>query len=292
MTFRRILTGGLVLSAIVQMLRSDAAEPDEAGLRRAATLYASFDEAVKADVGGGDLTFWTRTTDSKDPKKFHYEKGFDAKVFRIAKNKGISGGCLEATDVLPNNGRIYFPAKDNIAFKTGGWGGTLSLWINTDPNTLLKTQFCDPVQMTHKGANNGGIWCDFNNAKPRDMRMGVFPMVPEGQTGIKEEAPNAPMVRIKEIGFKSGDWHHIALAWTNFDTGKKDAVATLYVDGKKIGDVKDREIAMGWELDKAGIYVAVNYIGLLDELALFNRALTAEEVGMLHRKPGLLKAAK
>lgn len=265
---------------------------DEPALNRSVTLYASFDESPRADFGGGDLTFSTRSNDPGEKGKFVFTKGFDAKVFRVAKSKGIAGGCLEATDVLPNNGRIFFPAKGNIAYKSGGWGGTLSVWINTDPNKLLKTRFCDPIQITQKGANNGGIWFDFNDAKPRDMRMGIFPVIPPGQTGIKEEDPNAPMVRVKAVGFKSGDWHHIVLRWQNLDTGKKDALAALFIDGKKIGDVKDRAIAMAWELDKAGIYVAVNYIGQLDELALFNRPLTDAEVLQLHRTPGFLQSLK
>lgn len=293
-TIRRLLVLSALLCVYLPLLPDNmpAAEVDAAALRKAVTLYASFDQTPKADFGGGDLSFWTRTTEDADKKKFTYEKGFDAKVFRIAKDKGVAGGCLEATDVLPKNGRIYFPAKGNIAFKKGGWGATLSVWINTDPNTLLKTKFCDPIQITQKGANNGGIWFDFNDAKPRDMRMGVFPAVPEGATPINEEDPNAPMVRVKDVGFKSGDWHHVALTWTNFDTGKKDAVATLYIDGKKMGDVRDREIAMDWEMDQAGIYVAVNYIGLLDELAMFDRALTADEVAALQKQPGLLTPLK
>jgi hypothetical protein len=100
------------------------------------------------------------------------------------------------------------------------------------------------------------------------------------------------MVRVKGVGFKSGDWHHVVVSWSNFDTGKKDAVAVLYIDGKRIGEVKDREIAMGWDADKAGVYVAVNYIGLLDEFALFSRPLTAEEVALLHKTPGLLAPLK
>ena len=40
------------------------------------------------------------------------------------------------------------------------------------------------------------------------------------------------------------------------------------------------------------ILVAVNYIGLLDELALFNRPLTAAEVALLHRTPGVLAPLK
>jgi hypothetical protein len=45
---------------------------------------------------------------------------------------------------------------------------------------------------------------------------------------------------------------------------------------------------MNWDMEKVGVYVAVNYIGLLDELALFRRALTPEEVQRLHQSPGLL----
>jgi hypothetical protein len=53
-------------------------------------------------------------------------------------------------------------------------------------------------------------------------------------------------------------------------------------------ELKDREIAMEWDLDQTGIYIAVGYIGLLDEFAVFNRALTAEEVTLLFQRPGLL----
>jgi hypothetical protein len=63
----------------------------------------------------------------------------------------------------------------------------------------------------------------------------------------------------------------------------------LYIDGKLIGDVGNRPLAMRWDLDKTGIYVAVNYIGLLDELAIFSRPLSADEVQRLFREPGFLK---
>ncbi len=114
----------------------------------------------------------------------------------------------------------------------------------------------------------------------------------EGQTPIKEEDPNAPMVRVPKIDWKAGDWHHVVLTWKNFDTGKADAVSALYLDGKLIGEVKDRAIAMDWDAEQAGVYVAVNYIGLLDELSMFDRALTADEVTQLHDKPGLLAPLK
>src|SRR5262249_5194265 len=151
---------------------------------------------------------------------------------------------------------------------------------------------CDPIQITEKGANNGGIWFDFNDKKPRDMRHGVFPALAEGEKAIPEEDVTAPMVRVKEVPFKSGAWHHIVLSWKNFDTGKRDAVSELFIDGNSIGEIKNRALAMDWDLDKAGIYVAVNYIGLMDELALFDRPLSAAEVMALKQKPGLLSSLK
>lgn len=289
MSLRICAFAALIVAA--SSLLTPAADADDA-LRKAVTFYASFDEGAKGDFGGGDLDLWTRTPDEKEKGKFTYAKGYDDKVLKVLKDKGVAGGCLDATEIQPKNGRLYFPGKGNIAYKKGGWGGALSTWINTDPNKSIKLRFCDPVQITHKGANNGGIWYDFNDAKPRDMRMGVFPAVPEGKTPIKEEDPAAPMVRMKDIGFKAGDWHHIVLSWQNFDTGKKDALATLYVDGKKIGDVKDYEIAMDWDIDKVGIYIVLGYIGLFDEMALFNRPLTGDEVTLLHKTPGLLQPLK
>jgi hypothetical protein len=84
----------------------------------------------------------------------------------------------------------------------------------------------------------------------------------------------------------------VLLNWQNFDTGKPDAVAELFIDGKRIGRSEGRAIAMDWNLDKAGIYVAVNYLGLLDELAIFRRPLTEAEIGELFREPGVLSSLR
>ncbi|MCS7045837.1 MAG: LamG domain-containing protein, partial [Gemmataceae bacterium] len=260
------------------------ASADEAELRKAVLLYASFDVEVRADFGAGSHEFGTRTGKPGDPKTYVFAKGFDAKNFRIAPGKGVQGGALEVLDILPENGRIYLPVRGHLAYRRGGWGGAVSFWFNTDPNTRLKTPFCDPVQITQKGANNGGIWLDFTAAKPRrSLRMGIFPAVPEGQKGIGEDHPDAPLVTIPNVDYKTGEWHHVVLSWRNLDTGRPDAHAELYLDGQLRGAVKDRAIAMDWDVDKAGIFVAVNFIGLMDELATFARPLTADEVALLHR---------
>lgn len=47
---------------------------------------------------------------------------------------------------------------------------------------------------------------------------------------------------------------------------------------------------MRWRMGHTEIYFAVNYIGLLDEFAVFRRPLTAPEIRRLAEDPGALAA--
>jgi hypothetical protein len=99
-------------------------------------------------------------------------------------------------------------------------------------------------------------------------------------------------VVVKKIGFKSGEWHHLVMSRENLDTGKPDAKAVLFIDGEMVGRLEGRKLSMQWDLDRAGLYFAVNYLGLLDELAVFNRPLTPAEVRRLREEPGALGRLK
>lgn len=278
--------GSVVITALLaSFLFAEAVMAESSELRRALTFYASFDAEVRGDFGGGVLAPSTRQDDPQQPGKFIFREGIDGNIFRIAADKGIRGGALEAVDVLPHRGRIFFPGQGNLPYKKGGWGGAASYWLKINPNTMLKTPFCDPIQITQKGANNGGLWTDFPDSKPRDFRLGVFPAVPDGEKPIAESDPNAPLVTVKQIGFTADKWQHVVMNWRNFDTGEPNAEAELYIDGKPQGKLAGRPLAMHWDLEQTGIYIAVNYIGLLDELAIFNRPLTLAEIEMLRDKP-------
>lgn len=267
---------------------SVVANADEPPPTSAVSLYASFDEKVAADFGGGALGLQTRSDHPQRKGQYIFREGIPTNIFQITEGNGVANGALECLDVLPKRGRIFFPAKGNMAFQDGGWGGSISMWINTNPDTLFKTSFCDPVQVTHKGAHDGGLWIDFPDQKPRDMRMGIFPALKPGEKPLKESDPNASIVRLNKVGFRKGDWHHLALSWDHFDTGKANGNSRFYVDGKLIGEVKDRKLSMEWDLEKTGIYIAVSFIGLMDEFAVFNRPLTAREIAYLHKHPGYL----
>lgn len=289
---KQTVNTAVVLAIACCSHQSAHADESAESIRKSVTLYASFDNAVTADYAKGKRDVATRYNPQQRGGAFEYKSGYPKSAFVIAKGKGVQGGALNATDVLPRRGRLFFPAKGNIAFNKTGWSGSVSVWINTNPDKMLKTKYCDPVQITQKGATNGGIWFDFIPTKPRDMRLGIFKALKKGEKPTPQKDPKAPLIVVKKVGFKAGDWHHVVLTWHNLDTGKPNASATLYVDGKRIGTLSKREIAMKWQIEKSGIYFAVNFIGLLDELAVFDRALTAKEVAALHKHPGLLSTLK
>ena len=63
-----------------QILPSEAAK--SALVRKAATFYASFDEAVRGDFGGGLLEPSTRFNHETAIGQFLFEKGINTKVFQ------------------------------------------------------------------------------------------------------------------------------------------------------------------------------------------------------------------
>ena len=265
---------------------------DPAAMLNAVTLYASFDRALEADYSRGPAAVRTRFGALDNPGGFRFEDGYPSDAYRIASSGGAHGGALEAADVLPENGRMFFPAQGNLAYKSGGWQGSASFWMKSNPDTMLKTAFCDPIQITQKGATNGGLWIDFPDSSPRDLRLGAFQSEGDGRARIAESDPDAPLVWVRPIGFQESDWHHIAFTWSNFDTDADNAHAVLYIDGKAQGSISGRNITMGWDIAQTGIYVAVNYIGMLDELALFDRVLNDDEIARLASSPDALAVLK
>jgi formylglycine-generating enzyme required for sulfatase activity len=289
----RTLTGCFFILAVSLCQHPcHAGKGNDDALLRAVSFYASFDEEVRGDFGRGNLLPKTRFDHPTKKGEYVYEDGYRREAFRINPGGGVHGGALAGVDVLPRRGRMFFPADGNLAFNKTGWNGAVSMWLNTDPNTMLKTRYCDPIQITEKRAGDGGLWIDFPDVKPRDLRLGAFRALAAGEKQIPEANPRAPLIRVKDVGFKSGDWHHVVMTWKNVDSGKQNANVALYIDGKRIGRLQKRNIAMKWNLERTGIYVAVSYIGLLDELALFNRPLSKKEISRLLTNPGVLTSLK
>lgn len=260
-------------------------------LRKAVTFHASFDEKLDGDAGQGDIRLWS-FVNAKGGRAGRL--GFDTKKVSISPH-GKRGSALETKGGLADGAFLYFPIAGKFAIpkQPGAWGGAVSLWVKADLEKIGEKAMWDPVQITDKNWNDGSFWCDLAPGKtPRDLRLGLFPAVPAGKKAPDEPEAEKIWVRAKASPFRSNTWHHIVLTWDNFDSGKADAWAECYFDGKLLSRASDRQATMNWNPEKARIMLGLGLIGMLDDVATFNRPLTKEEVQRLHEEPGVLDKAK
>jgi len=56
---------------------------------------------------------------------------------------------------------VFYQGDKNVPFRDGDWTGTISFWLNLNPDQDLEPGFCDPIQVTDKAYNDSAIWVDF-----------------------------------------------------------------------------------------------------------------------------------
>jgi len=74
----------------------------------------------------------------------------------------------------------------------------------------------------------------------------------------------------------------VAVTWDGLN-GSRSGRARLYLDGVDRGATGVIRERFSWDVAKALIRLGTGrYVGLMDDLAFFNRPLSAEEIGALH----------
>ena len=248
-------------------------------LKQALTFYASFDNGVDADFALGDPKLYTvpsrKAIDS-------VQVGIHKEGISIAENKGLKGNALLYKD--RTKGYIYYPSKNNISFTNKNWSGAISFWLQLDPATDLKPGYCDPIQITDVSYNDASIWVDFTKENPRDFRLGVI----GDKTSWKKDTTLSDnddkdflsqLVPVTNPPFATGSWTHVFINFTNLNSD--NGQTSLYLNGKLQGKRNGITDPFTWELEKSNIYLGLGYIGLMDELSIFNRNLTQKEIDAL-----------
>jgi len=116
-----------------------------------------------------------------------------------------------------------------------------------------------------------GVYADLDVWNPTKRRIQDIP------------AAERPLLTVDRPPFAKGKWTHVVFTWESFNTGRPDGVARLYLDGQPHGALTGRQQTFTWDPARSAITLGLNYVGLLDDLALFNRALTGAEVDALYR---------
>lgn len=263
-----------------------------AAIRNSLTLSASFDAGTDAEFAKGDARIYIASSaERKDPKL-----GLSAGEFEIAKGKGRHGS--DALRFVKKSDKVvFFKAVGNIDYRKENWNGTVSFWLNLDPQKDLGDWYCDPIQITEKAWDNGALWVDFSkDEKPKHFRLGAFADTkvwnPDNKNFDKLPPSEKPMHTVTKPPFATGKWTHVVITFENFNSGKADGNAKLYLDGKLQGAVAGRKQIYTWNPEKAAIQIGMGYVGLYDDLASFNRTLSENEIRLLNSHEGRLAGSK
>ncbi|MBI1791991.1 MAG: LamG domain-containing protein [Acidobacteria bacterium] len=251
-----------------------------ASLREALTFHAPFDGSTDAAFALGDKRLYTAASYRDQAGA---RPGVSSADVEIAPGRGRFGDALWFKK--KNTKAIFYAAQKNVAFNAGGWTGTVSFWLSLDPEQDLEPGYCDPIQVTDKAYNDSAIWVDFTkDDKPRHFRLGVFGDLKIWNPSKIEPDKNPDFLKrlvvVTRTPFARGKWTHVAITHAGLGGGR--GVARLYLDGRLQGAAESIGEPFGWDPARAAIRLGVNYAGFFDELAVFNRELSAQEVKTLY----------
>ncbi len=282
------LTGISLLGVFCLCISSHALADDaQTSLPEALLFHAGFDGGSDADFAVGDANLYTAVSKDEVLAGLHRED------VAIAKGQGRHGDALRFSK--KRGPMLFYNAARNMGFSEKNWSGTVSLWLSLNPDEELEPGYCDPIQITDKSALDASIFVEFSkDHTPRRFRLAVCPEFKEWNPKDREwesiSLEERPLVEVQNPPFEHGKWTHVAVTFENFNSGKNNARAQLYLNGELQGTVENRNQHYIWDESKARIKLGLAYIGLFDELAIFNRALSHDEVQTLYKLDGGVKS--
>ncbi|MGV3772323.1 MAG: LamG-like jellyroll fold domain-containing protein [Verrucomicrobiales bacterium] len=251
-------------------------------LKKDLLFYSSFNNGLKADhANGDDQLYWAPSIAFPPAGKPGLPPGGSVS---IAKGEGKFGDALRFHK--NSSEMVYFRADKNIGYNKTNWNGTVSFWLKLNPDKDLQPGFSDPIQITSKSWNNAAFFVEFSkDEKPREFRLGAYADFevwnPTNRDWNAIPFAEKPLVKVVNPPFSREKWTFVAFTFSNYNTGKTDGETILYLNGKKQGSLSPRNQMFTIDMDKGAIMLGLSYIGLWDELGIFNRALTEQELTKL-----------
>ena len=277
-----LLTSALSVSAAA----GESSTPLAARLRDALAFHVSFDQSADADFARGDRRVFTAEERSKRDLAAPGLPPPD--LARLAPGEGRFGAALEFRKKMKP--QVFFRGGDNIGYKPKNWNGSMSFWLRLDPDKDLEPGYCDPVQLVGQAWNEGNMFVEFSkDHTPRHFRFAIMAVTKfwNPQNRKWEEIPESerPMVAVHQPPFRRDRWTHVVVTFANINSGAADGRGTLYLDGKKQGAFNGWNNTFNWDVSKSALTLGLAYVGFIDDLAIFDRELTDDEVRAVHALP-------
>jgi hypothetical protein len=253
-----------------------------AGLSTALTFHASFDQGLEADFALGDKQIYSATVENGQ-EVVALTPGPGDPPLAIAAGRGKYGAALEFT--LENSHLVLYKAAQNVAYSPEAFRGSASFWMCLDP-AQIPGQYSDPLQVTDKNYSDACIWVDFTkNDTPSDFRLGVFG--DRSAWDVTNRASQSQeffwrLAKVAEPPFAKDQWTHVVVTWDGINSSQNGR-ARLYFNGEYQGASGIIREHFTWDVAQAAIRLGMgHFVGLFDDLAMFNRPLTHEEIRVLY----------
>ncbi len=240
--------------------------------RQHTCLYASFDRGVDADFSRGNGTATVQPS-----------------VVRHDSSAGRHGGALvfSAAQHGWDEDEFTFPAAGNFPYSAQAFSGAISLWLSCDPDEDLSPECpVDPFHISRRAAD-GSFYLDLTRpddaryGSPRKLRFGIYNDSPANDRFI-----GGQLIVVGELNWKRGEWRHVVATWRNANSGEKDGLAEVYIDGVRRGWMAGYEHRVTWNVEALTIGLGQRYAGKIDEVLILDAALDAFQVKELYGLPG------
>ncbi|MBL9202986.1 MAG: hypothetical protein JNL39_20925 [Opitutaceae bacterium] len=258
-----------------------------ADLRDALVFHAPFDASADAAFARGDRRVFTAVDRAKRDAA---APGLPSDgTARLASGAGRFGGALEFRGATKQ--QVFFRGPANVGFVAGPWSGSVSLWLRLDPDRDLAPGYCDPFQFVGAKWGDGALFVEFTkDHNPRHFRYGIFPVTkfwnPQNKKLEEMADTERPMVPVRRPIFGRDRWTHILVTFANLNSGRADGRGALYVDGERIGASEGWNHTFNWaDPAQTALTLGLNYTGLIDDVAIFDRELTAAEARVIFALP-------
>lgn len=254
---------------------------NNSALARSLAFHASFDQGLNADFARGDKTCYSA------PGKDLTPAALTAEV-RLEPTAGRFGGALHFTK--KNNFRPAYKDDGSFGYNDKSWNATVSVWLQLTPDEDLEPGYCDPLQIVGDDSKKGFIFLEWSKDEtPRFFRYAIRPLFPIwNPTNVQwDQIPfdRRPMVQVARAPFSRDTWTHAVFTLEKINDKSKSPAGRLYLNGKQQGTIENWDLTFGWDPARVMLVLGAAYVGRLDDVAVFDRPLTAAEVAVLNALP-------
>lgn len=251
-------------------------------LARSLALHAPFDHGFDADFARGDKACFMRI----DKETVAAAPTADVTIEPAG---GRFGGCLAFA--RRTKARPFFKGPGTLGYSATGWDASVSVWLRLDPDADLAPGYCDPVQIVGEDAKKGFVFLEWSKDEtPRFFRYATQPLLhiwnPDNAQWDDLPVAKRPMVQIDTKPFARDRWTHVVFTLQGANDPSRPQIGTLFIDGRLQGSIEGWNLEFAWDPAQVALVLGAAYVGRMDDLAVFDRALGEAEVRALFALPG------